>query len=171
MIVVLMGVSGSGKTTIGNALAERTGAAFADADDYHSPANKQKMAAGQPLTDADRQPWLETLNQLLLSWFQAGKSGVLACSALKQSYRETLAAGMPATAVRFVLLDGSKELIASRLAARHHEYMNPNLLDSQFKTLEPPAPDDPSALRVVNDKTPAEVADKILARIGQSATL
>ena len=78
---------------------------------------------------------------------------------------------MPATAIRFVLLDGSKELIASRLAARHHEYMNPNLLDSQFKTLEPPAPDDPSAVRVVNDKTPAEVANEILARIGQSATL
>jgi gluconokinase len=132
MIVVLMGVSGSGKTTIGTALAERAGAVFADADDYHPLANKQKMAAGHPLNDEDRQPWLETLNRLMQGWLAEGKSGVLACSALKQKYRKTLAAGMPAGTVQFVLLDGSKELIAERLATRHHEYMNPNLLDSQF---------------------------------------
>ena len=95
MIVVLMGVSGSGKTTIGTLLAERMGALFADADDYHPAANKQKMAAGIPLTDEDRAPWLETLNGVLRGWFAEGKSGVLACSALKAKYRDTLAHGMP----------------------------------------------------------------------------
>jgi gluconokinase len=171
MIVVLMGVSGSGKTTIGTALAVRTGAVFADADDYHPLANKQKMAAGNPLNDDDRQPWLETLNQLMRGWFAEGTSGVLACSALKQKYRATLSAGLPAGTVQFVLLDGSKALIAERLAQRHHEYMNSNLLDSQFKTLEPPSPDDPDAFRVVNDKAPAEVAEEILAHVGAGGKL
>ena len=165
MIVVLMGVSGSGKTTIGMALAEHTGAIFADADDYHPVANKQKMAAGNPLNDEDRQPWLETLNQLMQGWFVAGTGGILACSALKAKYRDTLSAGMPAGAVHFVLLEGSKELIAGRLAARNHEYMNPNLLDSQFKTLEPPAADDPDALRIVNDRSPQVIADEILKHV------
>ena len=92
MIVVLMGVTGSGKSTIGALLAERTGAVFADADDYHPLANKEKMASGHPLNDDDRQPWLETLNGLMRGWLAAGKNGVLACSALKESYRATLAA-------------------------------------------------------------------------------
>ena len=158
MIVVLMGVSGSGKTTIGTLLAERADAVFADADDYHPLANKRKMAAGQALNDEDRQPWLEELNRLMQGWFAAGKSGVLACSALKAKYRDTLSAGMPADAVHFVLLDGSRELIAQRLAAREHEYMNPNLLDSQLKTLEPPA----DAFAIVNDRAPDVIADQIL---------
>jgi gluconokinase len=123
MIVVLMGVSGSGKTTIGTLLAERTGTVFADADDYHPAANKAKMASGQPLNDDDRQPWLEVLNGLMQGWFKAGTGGVLACSALKEKYRTTLANGMPEGTVKFVLLDGSKELIAERLAARQHEYV------------------------------------------------
>jgi gluconokinase len=161
MIVVLMGVTGSGKTTIGTLLAERAGATFADADDYHSEANRRKMASGHPLNDQDRQPWLEELNRVLAGWFQQGKSGVLACSALKASYRDILSAGMPDHIVRFVLLEGSKELIASRLAKRKHEYMNPNLLDSQFATLEMPS----NALQVVNDRAPEQVVDEILSRL------
>lgn len=166
MIVVLMGVTGSGKSTIGTLLAERTGAVFADADDYHPLANKEKMAAGHPLNDDDRQPWLEVLNQLMRSWFADGHSGVLACSALKAKYRETLASGMPEGTVHFVLLDGSPELIASRLAARQHEYMNPNLLTSQLNTLERPS--DEEAFRIVNDCAPDVVVDKILAHVAVS---
>ena len=160
MIVVLMGVSGSGKTTIGTLLAEQTGAVFADADDYHPLANKEKMAAGHPLNDDDRQPWLETLNGVLRGWFESGKSGVLACSALKAKYRETLESNLPADAVKFVLLDGSKELIAERLAHRNHEYMNPKLLDSQLATLERPSTEE--ALQVVNDRPPQEIVEQIL---------
>ncbi len=162
MIVVLMGVSGSGKTTIGTLLAERLGTVFADADDYHPKANKEKMAAGQPLNDEDRQPWLETLNGVMQGWFTSGKGGVLACSALKEKYRETLAAHMQEGAVSFVLLDGSPEMIAERLAQRQHEYMNPNLLASQLATLEKPK----DAFTVVNDKAPGEIVDEILGLIG-----
>jgi len=158
MILVLMGVSGSGKTTIGKLLAGRTNAIFADADDYHSPANKAKMAAGHALTDDDRQPWLETLNELLRGWFAQSQSGVLACSALKASYRTTLATNMQPGSVRFVWLDVPKSVISDRLAQRHHEYMNPALLESQIQTLEPPA----DALRVENDRSPELVVDQII---------
>lgn len=163
MLVVLMGVSGSGKTTIGKLLAERTGAVFADADDYHSESNKQKMTNGQPLNDEDRQPWLETLNALLRGWHESGKSGVLACSALKAKYRDTLASGMPSGAPHFVWLDGSREMIEQRMKARANHYMKANMVDSQIATLEPPA----DALRVVNDKAPAQVVDDILQHISQ----
>jgi carbohydrate kinase (thermoresistant glucokinase family) len=136
-------------------------AVFADADDYHSAANKAKMAAGHPLNDEDRQPWLETLNSLLLEWFEAGMSGVLACSALKGAYRKALIRGLPPSAVAFVWLDGSKELIAERLAERRNHYMNPGLLDSQFAALEPPA----DALRIVNDRAPEEVINEIMKHL------
>jgi gluconokinase len=161
MIVVLMGVTGSGKTTIGKLLAERTGSQFADADDYHPEANKEKMAAGHPLNDEDREPWLKALNRLLSGWFTSDTSGVLACSALKDSYRTTLAAGMPDRTVTFVFLDVPKEVLAERLAARKHEFMNPNLLDSQLATLEIPS----DALRVTNHGTPDETVSDILTRL------
>jgi gluconokinase len=163
MIVILMGVSGSGKTTIGTLLAERMHTTFADADDYHSAANKAKMAAGHPLDDQDRQPWLETLNSLLLEWFEAGKGGVLACSALKDAYRKTLVRGLPPNDYTFVLLDGSRELIAERMSERKNHYMNPDLLDSQLATLEPPA----NALRITNDRAPQQVVDQIVQHLNQ----
>jgi len=165
MIVVLMGVSGSGKTTIGTLLAQRTGTIFADADDYHSQANKDKMHAGIPLNDEDREPWLETLNGLLRGWYQSGEGGVLACSALKEKYRQTLERGIPANAMTFVWLDPSKELLTERLAARQHSYMNPNLLDSQIATLEAPK----DALRIENDSAPEQVVEQILEHVSLKA--
>jgi gluconokinase len=165
-MVILMGVSGSGKTTLGTLLAQRNGAPFADADDFHSAANKAKMAAGTPLTDEDRQPWLETLNGVLQGWFTEGQSGVLACSALKEQYRETLGAGLPAGAVQFVLLDGSEHMIAERLASRHHEYMTGKLLHSQFSTLERPK----DAICVVNDREPDVVVNEILDKLKTRST-
>jgi carbohydrate kinase (thermoresistant glucokinase family) len=161
MIVVLMGVSGSGKTTIGICLAERVGWTFADADDYFPRLMKQKMAAGHPLTDEDRWPWLRLLNRLLRKWDREHIDGVLACSALKETYHDVLKSGIAAP-IEFIFLDGSKELIAKRLAERHHEYMNPKLLDSQLATLD--THDD--AFRIVNDRPPDRIVDRILAHLG-----
>jgi gluconokinase len=132
VIVVVMGVAGSGKSTIGAVLAERLGWEFLDADEYHPAPNVAKMAAGVPLTDADRRPWLERLNAEL----RRREDVVLACSALKQSYRDVLAQGADC---RFVHLRGSIELIRARLQQRRHKYMPASLLESQFAALEPPA--------------------------------
>lgn len=157
-----MGVSGSGKTTIGTAVASQIGAVFADADDYHPAVNKAKMAAGTPLTDEDRAPWLQTLNGVMQGWAAEGKRGVLACSALKATYRDTLAQGLPEGSYAFVWLDLPREVLAARLAVRKHQYMNPKLLDSQLATLEPPT----DAVRVVNDRAPAAVVAEILQKVG-----
>jgi gluconokinase len=132
MIVVVMGVSGSGKTTIGKLLAQRLGCEFLDGDDFHPPQNVAKMAAGTPLNDEDRWPWLEGLNAKL----RARENAVLACSALKQSYRDVLARDI--SHCRFVFLNGTLELIRARLKQRQHRYMPASLLESQFATLEPP---------------------------------
>jgi gluconokinase len=137
LAVVVMGVSGCGKTAVGSRLAQRLNARFIDADDLHPPANVEKMRAGIPLGDADRAPWLALLNARLREAVAAGEPVVLACSALKQRYRDALAAGVPE--LRFVHLAGIREIIAARLAARQHRYMPASLLDSQFSTLEPPA--------------------------------
>jgi gluconokinase len=136
MIAVLMGVSGSGKTTVGEPLAHRLGWRYLDADDHHPPKNVEKMRAGIPLTDADRWPWLDRLNALLRGRQSAGDDVILGCSALRQVYRERLAQGLHD--VRWVHLAGSFELIAARLQARRHRYMPATLLRSQFDTLEPP---------------------------------
>jgi gluconokinase len=136
MIVIVMGVSGVGKTTIGQELARELHWRFADADDYHSAANVEKMRSGIALTDADREPWLQALHDSIADWIEHGESVVLACSALKESYRKRLMVGPE---VRLVFLNASSTLIAARLATRHSHYMNPELLRSQFDTLEVPS--------------------------------
>lgn len=140
-IIIAMGVSSSGKSASGAAIARRLHAPFLDGDEYHPPANKEKMRSGIPLTDEDRWPWLETLAKALAE--AAAQKGVAvgACSALKRAYRDYLTekAGEP---ILFVFLDGDIEVIRKRIEARQHEFMNPKLLDSQFATLERPAADE-----------------------------
>jgi gluconokinase len=143
VIVVVMGVTGSGKTTVGRELAQALEFDFVDADDFHGEANVAKMRAGTPLTDADRAPWLDRLNALLQDR-EASQGGrvVLACSALKNAYRARLTSGLNTSglnACRIVHLVGSKDVLAARLEARAGHYMNPALLDSQLAILEPPA--------------------------------
>jgi gluconokinase len=156
MIVVVMGVSGSGKSTVGKLLAEHLGYRFLDADEFHPPANVAKMAAGTPLTDADRLPWLQNLNARLLENQQA----ILACSALKASYRKILAQGVDHC--RFVHLRGSIELIRSRLTERRHRFMPASLLESQFAALEPPR----GAIEIDIAQPPERCVEAILAAFG-----
>jgi gluconokinase len=133
--LIVMGVSGSGKTTLGTALAQKLNWTFADADDYHPPANVQKMARGEALSDADREPWLLRLHALIEQHLLEQHPLVLACSALKASYREILTANLEG--VQLVFLTGSRELIEGRMKNREH-FMPPSLLESQLNTLEPP---------------------------------
>ena len=147
-----MGVSGAGKTVVGQALAQSLGWPFYDADAFHPPANIAKMASGTPLTDADRWPWLDNIADEMAGVLARGDNAVLACSALKDAYRQRLAR---AGDVRFVFLKGDRDAIAQRCATRTHEYMPASLLDSQFATLEEPA----DALVVdVRDELPEKVA-------------
>ena len=156
--LVLMGVSGSGKSRIGAMLAARLGLSFRDGDDLHPAANVAKMAAGQPLDDADRAPWLDAVGQTLR------RPGTLvACSALKRVYRARIAAGAGA-AVTFIHLDGSRALLAARLAARQGHFMPPALLDSQLATLEPLSPDEPG-ISVPIDAAPGDIVAAICARL------
>jgi gluconokinase len=138
--VVVMGVSGSGKTTVAELLAKQLGWPFMEGDRLHPPANVEKMRQGIPLTDADRVPWLDRIGRELKTWAAEGRSGVMTCSALKRAYRDRIRSARPD--VRFVYLKGSEALIGARVAARHHEYMPASLLRSQFDTLEEPAPDE-----------------------------
>jgi gluconokinase len=159
MVVVLMGVAGSGKTTVGRLLAERTGAAFYDADDFHPPANVEKMRGGVPLTDEDRLPWLEALRTLVTSCLERGERAVLACSALKEEYRERL---LVDERVKLVYLKGDYKLIEQRLKNRNGHFMKPELLDSQFDTLEEPR----HALQVEAAAEPEEIVAAIKERLG-----
>ncbi len=158
MVIILMGASGAGKTTVGQLLASQLGWEFADADDYHSSTNKEKMRSGIPLTDADRAPWLETLRALIAKWIAAGKNAVLACSALKQSYRDAL---QISPEVKFVYLKGTPSLLQQRLHARHGHFMTEQMLASQLATLEEPE----NAIVVDVDASPAQIAAKIRANL------
>lgn len=162
MVILMMGVSGAGKTTIGQLLASALGWNFVDADDYHPADNVEKMRNGTPLTDADRAPWLETLRTLIANWIAAGKNTVLACSALKQSYRQALQVGPEVEVeIKIVYLKSTPEILRQRLRARSGHFMTERMLASQLAALE--APED--AVTVDADRPPAEVVTEIRARL------
>jgi carbohydrate kinase (thermoresistant glucokinase family) len=162
-VIVVMGVSGSGKTTIAEALARRLGCEFAEGDAFHPEANVAKMRAGVPLEDADRAPWLDAIAQWIGRRRAEGQRCVVACSALKRAYRERLAAGRDD--VRFVYLQGEYGLIAGRLAQRRGHYMPPTLLRSQFDALEEPG-DEENPLVIPIDAAPADLVETIARRLG-----
>ncbi len=156
-----MGVSGVGKTTVGRLVAAGLGLPFHDADVLHSEASRRKMAAGIPLTEEDREPWLRTVAERMAVWEQEG-GAVVACSALRRRHRDVLAAASPGN-VRFVFLDADPQLIEARLATRRGHYMPPSLLDSQLATLERPRADE--AIRVDASGTPEQTASAVLATL------
>jgi len=159
MSLVVMGVSGSGKSTIAARVAERAGAAFVDADDLHPAANVAKMAAGIPLTDEDRMPWLREVGEVIAR--HPGQRIVVACSALRRAYRDAIRER--ARDVLFAELDGTRELLAQRMRGRRQHFMPLTLLDSQLATLEP-LQDDENGLRVDIAGSPDQIADLILSR-------
>jgi gluconokinase len=161
-IIVVMGVSGSGKSTVGALLAGKLGWPYAEADDFHPIANVEKMAAGQPLTDDDRLPWLAAIGAWIDEQIEAGRPAVVSCSALKRAYRDRLRAGRPQ--VRLVYLRGDRDLIATRLATRHGHFFQAEMLDSQFAVLEEPTPDE-HVLAVSIGGTPDEIVAEIIARL------
>jgi gluconokinase len=159
MILILMGVSGCGKTTVGKLLAARLGWAFYDGDDFHPRANKDKMARGVPLDDDDRAGWLAALADLIREELHKGKSAVLACSALKERYRQELC--VDPDQVRLVYLKGSYQQILRRMASRSDHYMKPGMLQSQFEALEEPR----EALTVGIDATPQAIVAQVLQKL------
>jgi carbohydrate kinase (thermoresistant glucokinase family) len=162
MIVVVMGVSGSGKTTVSALLAGALGYQFQDGDDLHPPENVAKMQNGMPLTDADRLPWLNKIAEKIDRWRARGESGVLACSALKRFYRDIIIGDRPG--VRLVYLKGSPDLIRRRLVARRGHFMPATLLESQFSALEEPTPDEhPITVEVAG--APTAIVAKIVRRL------
>ena len=166
--VIVMGVSGSGKSTVGALLANRLGWEMIEGDRLHPAANIEKMRRGIPLDDADRAPWLDRIGEQLRAWAAEGRSGLVTCSALKRAYRERIRAARPD--VRFVYLKGSKALIQGRVSGRHHEYMPASLLTSQFEALEEPSPGEPVIVVDVNDPPEAE-AQKIIDALGIDGSL
>lgn len=157
MVVVIFGVAGAGKTTIGEALARELDWKFCDADDFHPPANVQKMRNGVPLTDEDRQSWLEKLREEIKKSLAANEDMVLACSALKKKYRGRLKVS---DEVKFVFLRGDREQIAEQLRQRRGHFMNPDLLESQFADLEEPLPSE-KAIVVELGQKPSELVEEI----------
>ena len=164
MVVVIFGVSGAGKTTIGQLLAEEFGWRFYEADDFHSQANIDKMRQGVPLTDEDRWPWLENLGELIKGCVAAGENAVLACSALKEAYRRRLRVNAE---VKLVFLRGDYELIANQLRQRRGHFMNPVLLQSQFADLEEPQPTE-GAVVIELGRSPRELVQEIKSKLGPS---
>jgi gluconokinase len=162
--IIVMGVSGSGKSTIGALLAERLGWPFADADGFHPPENVAKMAAGTPLTDADRWPWLDAIAAHIDAARKAGQPVVVACSALRRAYRDRLRAGHGD--LLFLHLSGAPEVIAARQAARQGHFMPPSLMASQFATLEDIS-DEPDALEVSVATEPKKVVNAAMAAISR----
>jgi gluconokinase len=161
VIVIVFGVSGAGKTTLGKLLAEELGWRFYEADDFHSPANIDKMRRAIPLNDEDRWPWLENLRELIGRSLEARESAVLACSALKRAYRQRLRVSEE---VKFVFLRGDYEFIAKQLRHRRGHFMNPELLRSQFADLEEPKPDE-DALTIELGRSREELVEEIKARL------
>ncbi|MDB6055024.1 MAG: gluconate kinase [Verrucomicrobiales bacterium] len=159
MIAIIMGVSGSGKSTVGKLLGEKLGCSFHDADDFHPPANIEKMRAGIALNDTDRMPWLNAIREFMLSRLKEGKSAVIACSALKNSYREILLKDN--SEVHFFHFKGNFDLIIERLEHRSGHFMNPKLLESQFATLEDPGEE----CDVSVDRSPEAIVQDILQRL------
>jgi gluconokinase len=162
--IIVMGVQGSGKSTIGRDLAASLDRRFIDGDDLHTPEAKAKMASGHPLTDEDRRPWLTRIAQTIADALENGDAIIVACSALKRQYRDLMRQIVPSLA--FAHLSGSQELIAARLSQRNHEYMPQALLDSQFATLEPLEADEAGAV-VDLSQTPDEIVGRIKKEIGQ----
>jgi gluconokinase len=155
-----MGVSGSGKSTVGGLLAERLGVTYAEADDFHPAANIAKMSAGRPLDDADRAPWLDVIAEWIAG--RGARGGVVSCSALRRRYRDRLREAAPG--LFFLHLDGSPALIASRLSARDRHFMPPGLLASQFEALEPLEPGEAGAV-VPIDGTAQQIAERALSAV------
>ena len=158
-----MGVSGSGKSTVAALVAERLGWIFVDGDSFHTPEHIAQMHAGRALDDEDRAPWLESIAVWIDQRLAAGEPGVVVCSALRRAYRDRLTRGHPGVCV--VYLEGSRALIAGRLAARHGHFMPLRLLDSQFAILEPPGPEERTVAVGIEDP-PAQVAEAVIARLG-----
>jgi gluconokinase len=161
-IVVVMGVSGSGKTTVAAMLAGALHCQFLEGDDLHPPSNVAKMHGGTPLTDADRWPWLRKIAAEIDGWRSHGESGVVTCSALKRTYRNILIGDRPD--VTLVYLRGSHELVQQRMAARHEHFMPAALLDSQFATLEEPGPDERPVVVDIGGR-PAEIVAEIVRQL------